>query len=50
MFLPLKRLFKKHYIIVFEHPEHLNLPHYSLLSDLILIRLLELLDGNYMRM
>ena len=34
---------------MFEHPEHFNLAHYSFLSDFVLIRLLELLNGDYMQ-
>ena len=44
--LPLEGLLKKDNICVLKHSQHFNLAHDSFLGDLILIGLLELLDGH----
>jgi len=44
---PLEGLLKKDNITMLEHSQHFNLAHDGLLGDLILIGLLELLDGHY---
>ena len=44
--LPLEGLLKKDNIRVLKHPQHLYLAHDGLLGNLVLIGLLELLDGH----
>lgn len=48
--LPFKCLFEKHNVWIMKHPEHFNLSHYSLFSNFIFIRLLELFYRHWKNM